>query len=472
MKRFQLSVFSFQILAVFAAMCFTACEPNKPEDPQPTKEVIPASFPKKHLIEEFTGQTCGYCPYGMDCVHDFIATDTNWIVVLHHYGFQADNFTVAGSKTITSALKVSGAPSITINRSSVNYGEGFGTVFHPGNLPNTSRKQFKDSTYASLNIANSYDASSRELKVKVSGLVGRDDIGLLQLTVLVKESGMVDYQSDYYNTFEGWKEFRHTNAVRAFMTAPKGDAIEVNDQHYSAEYTLTLNTKWVPENCMVVAFLGEAFKPVIQAEQKPVVTGTQGGADILHGGITPVPIADYYPEPDATSGPADFSQKETQTMSVANAWYEPESTYTLWQIQTYNVNDVTTINRTSCVPFAFLYLYTEAETTTIPSGTYPVNGSGRPGTAEAGYRNDEYLFITGSTFYFTELSYLQQGYLNPYAQWLIVDGEITVTETGWSLTGHTLNGADIKLVGTSPIVNQGKASLPAKVAQRAGMICK
>ena len=74
----------------------------------------------------------------------------------------------------------------------------------------------------------------------MSGLVGRDDIGSLQLTVLVKESGMIDTQADYNNTFEGWQEFRHTNAVRAFMTAAKGDAIEVNNQHYSAEYT------WMP----------------------------------------------------------------------------------------------------------------------------------------------------------------------------------------------------------------------------------
>ena len=51
----------FPFLALsFAFVTLTSCEPK--DEPKP--EVIPDSFPKKHLIEEFTGQTCGYCPYG------------------------------------------------------------------------------------------------------------------------------------------------------------------------------------------------------------------------------------------------------------------------------------------------------------------------------------------------------------------------------------------------------------------------
>ena len=471
MKRFQISDFRFQIFAVLTALCFSACEPNKPEEPQsePTKEVIPSAFPKKHLIEEFTGQDCGYCPNGMDCIHEFVGNDTNWILVLHHYGYQADHFSVAGSKTITSALSVSGAPSMAINRANTKYGSKNTTVFHPGYLENVSKKQFEDSTYASLNIANSYDASSRELKVKVSGLVGRDDIGSLQLTVLVKESGMVDYQKDYYKTYEGWKEFRHTNAVRAFMTAPKGDAIEVNNQHYSAEYTVTLNNKWVAENCMVVAFLSEAFKPIIQAEQKPVVAGTQGGADILHGGITAVPIADYYPEPGEHTAPSDFSEMRSEPMKAAQAKYSTYTNYgfNYWQIASVNSDEVISVYNTSSIRYATIYLFTEISQTTLPTGTFELNTSMSPGTAWAGYRDDANLEIGGSMFYFTNQSYYNQGYLVPTAQWLIADGTLTITESGWSISGHARNGASINLAGSTPIVNKGKASAPIKLPQQA-----
>lgn len=306
MKRTYLS----SALMGFAMLAMIACEPkNTPvtPDPQdttkvptdttvtptdttevPTDTIVPMSFPKKHLIEEFTGQDCGYCPYGMDCISEFMGNDTNWVLVLHHYGYKADHFSVSGSKKITSKLGVSGAPSASVDRAKTKTGEGNKVVFHPGYLPECDKSQFATETYASVKIANEYDAASRELKVNVSGQIGQGDLPQLFLTVLVKESGMIDYQADYYNTENGWTEFRHCNAVRAFMTAAVGDSVFVDNQAYSAEYSVTIKDAWVPENCMVVAFLTEGFKPVVQAEQRPVVAGTTGGADIQHGGITRV----------------------------------------------------------------------------------------------------------------------------------------------------------------------------------------
>lgn len=83
-----------------STLMLTACEPDTPSEP------ILEAYPKKHLIEEFTGQDCGYCPYGMNCIHEFMGNDTNWVLVLHHYGYQKDHFSVSGSQTITKALKV------------------------------------------------------------------------------------------------------------------------------------------------------------------------------------------------------------------------------------------------------------------------------------------------------------------------------------------------------------------------------
>ena len=266
-------------------LAFPSCDPQ-PEPEQP--EVIPSSFPRKHLIEEFTSQYCGYCPYGMDHVHDFMGNDTNYILILHHYGFAADNFSVAGSNRITTALRVSGAPNITIDRAKTKYTGGNTVVFNPGYLPSVSKAQFVDTTYASVNIRNYYNPDTRELRVVVSGALCKEDYPELKLTVLVKESGMIDSQEDFYETANGWKTFRHANAVRLFLSDdPKGDPITVKaDRHYEAMYIADLKSTWNADNCMVVAFLSEDFQPVVQAAQKPVVDGTNGGADILHGGIT------------------------------------------------------------------------------------------------------------------------------------------------------------------------------------------
>ncbi|MBR6017834.1 MAG: Omp28-related outer membrane protein [Paludibacteraceae bacterium] len=463
MKTFRL----FALLALSSLLlALSSCEPKPEPQPEPETPVIPESFPKKHLIEEFTGQGCGYCPYGMDCIHEFVANDTNYVLVLHHYGYAADHFTVNGSKTVTSALGVNGAPSMCINRAKIKSDAGTKIIFHPGYLPSVSKSQLEETTYASVTIRNTYDAASRELKVHVSGLLCRDDYPDLQLTVLIKESGMIDTQADYYNTFEGWQEFRHTNAVRAFLSAAKGDAVTVNANHqYEADYTLTLNQNWNADNCMVVAFLSEAFKPVVQAEQRPVVSGSKGGADLLHGGITPVPVPDYYPEPDAVSGPSDFSGNRSESIDQAQALYAQYQQYgiTYWAIYLSSSSETVNVNNTTCVPYGVIYLLAPYNASAaLPTGTFPVALSEEPGTIMAGYRNDETFEIGGSTFYFTSKSYYDQGYLVPACQWLIADGQMTITDEGWTLTGHARNGASINLTGTTPLQNKGKLSTPLR----------
>ena len=425
---------------------------------------IPDSFPKKHLIEEFTSQECVYCPYGMDCVSAYIEDDPNWIVVLHHAGYAKDHFTVSGSSTIAGALSVKSAPTITIDRTGTNYGAGKAVTFNPGYLERTAKTQFDETTYASVVINNTYEPETRQLMVRISGAVTKTDYPDLTLTVLLKESGMVDYQADGNYTYEGWQEFRHCNAVRAFMSGAKGDDITVNDSRYSAVYTLTLDEKWVPENCMVVAFLSEAFKPVVQAEQQPVVAGSKGGADIKHGGIKAVPVTDYYPEPSATDGPASYSGIDVDTMTYAQAAYASYTDYgfNFWQIMAYNPAPTVLVNRTQCVPFAAIYLFTQLTETTIPAGTYPLLTTLEPGTAYAGFRDDKQFIIEGSEYYYADKAYFSQGYVQPVVEWLIADGTLTVTNEGWELVGHARNGADIHLVGSTPISVSGKAQAPQK----------
>lgn len=436
----------------FSALMLTACNPNTPNEP------IRDSYPKKHLIEEFTGQDCGYCPYGMNCVHEFMENDTNWVLVLHHYGYKKDNFSVAGSKTITNALlgPNDGAPSITINRAKTKYKDEYGSnrnmvVFHPAYLETTSKSQFDETTYASINIYNSYNANTRELNVKVSGALSRKDVESLRLTVLVKESGMIDYQQDYYNTYEGWSEFRHTNAVRAFLTDEKGDEVIIRNQRYSDNFTITLKDKWVAENCMIVAFLSEDFQPVIQAEQRPVVEGSKGGADIQHGGITVVPVSDYYPEPDPVKGPSDYSGLAVDTFSYTSSNYQAYSNYgfNFWTIMSYNADYAIKVGNTTCVRFVDLYLFSSMDQTTLPTGTFELNTSMEPGTAWAGFRDDENFEISGSTYYYVNKAYFEQDYLVPTVQWLIANGTLTINENIWELEGHARNGAPIHLVGLS-----------------------
>ncbi len=448
----------FALIGV-ATLAFTACEPKE-------KPWAPQEFAQKHLIEEFTGQDCGYCPYGMDCIHDFIKNDTNWVVILHHAGYKSDHMTIKENTTIAKTLKVGGAPSMDIDRNATSFGSKSATIFHPANLASLNSNSYKTNTYASVNITNTYDAGSRKLHVKVSGIMGKDDCPALNLSVLVKESGIVDYQADYLNSYEGWSEFRHTNAVRAYLSDVLGDAIVIDQaKHtYSAEYDIDLNSKWNAENCMVVAFLTEdEYKAVIQANERPVVSGSKGGADIQHGGITAVPVPDYYPEPSATASPKDASGRESETLNVASAWGTIDGNVIEWQIQAYNLDATFEYQKYNFIPFAWIYLYTDKDAQAIPTGTYQFTNTAQPGTAYAGFRNDAQFQIGGSMFYYTELNDFKDDYLSPLAQWLIADGTLTITDEGWSLSGHARNGSAISLNGSTAIKNQGvRSGAPAK----------
>jgi len=423
--------------------------------------VVHTSFARKHLLEEFVSQYCGYCPSGMDGVRDFTANDPTWVVVGHHYGVLTDPYGVVGSGAIEELMQVTGTPSATIDRASSSRG----VTFHPANLPYMDKSQFETETYASVIIDNRYNPDTRELKVIVSGEVLDEKAPALKLTVLVKESGIIDWQRDYLATFEGWEEYRHTNVVRAFLTNSKGDNITVTEKRYRAVYTVRIENEWVADNCMVVAFLTEGVQPVIQVAELPVVPETAGGADFESGGIKEVPVSESYPEPNSTDGPATYSHNEYETLSYTEAVYEQYSSFNYWTLMAYNENAVVQVNHEPCIPFAYLYLFTAKNETSIPEGVYTLNTSMEPGTAFAGFRDDETHQIDGSKFYFVNKYYFDQYYLVPNAEWLIAEGTLTIGPNGWSVSGKARNGAAINLRGGT-ITNLGKASSPSRFKTR------
>ena len=188
-------------------------------------------------------------------------------------------------------------------------------------------------------------------------------------------------------------------------------------------------------------------------------------------------MSDYYPEYSASEGPADLSGHKSETLTYAQAGYATYTNYgfNYWTIMAYSDGQSISVNGSATVPFAYIYVFTKTDETSIPEGTYEFNTSLEPGTAYAGYRDDEYVEIGGSEFYFTDKAYFNQGYLVPAAEWLIASGTLTINKSGWSVSGTARNGSAIRLTGTTGIVNKGKQSAPAKAPktiQRTIEYCK
>ena len=254
---------------------------------------VPSSFPRKYLIEHFTGDQCGYCPYGMYSIMEYSAnTTTPCIWVSHHYGFNNDEYTIPESAKIGSTCGVQGAPSMAMNRTKVM---GTAIAFHPGYLvedgmAETITSKCDTTAEASVVIEHTYNAETRQLDVTVSGQVANAEVTEYLLTVLIKENGLIGKQADYYWSWKtaGYKEFMHPCVVRDLLTVSQlGDTVKVENQAYSMTFTYTVSEKWVAENCNVVAYITPlAKKPIINAEETPLVAGSTGGTEYQPFGIT------------------------------------------------------------------------------------------------------------------------------------------------------------------------------------------
>ena len=254
---------------------------------------VPSSFPRKYLIEHFTGDQCGYCPYGMYSIMEYSAnTTTPCVWVSHHYGYNTDEYTISESAKIASTCGVQGAPNMAMNRTKVM---GTAIAFHPGYLTEdgmaeTIADKCDTTAEASVVIEHTYNAETRQLDVTVSGQVANTEVTEYLLTVLIKENGLIGKQADYYWSWKtaGYKEFMHPCVVRDLLTVSQlGDTVKVENQAYSMTFTYTVSEKWVAENCNVVAYITPlAKKPIINAEETPLVAGSTGGTEYQPFGIT------------------------------------------------------------------------------------------------------------------------------------------------------------------------------------------
>ena len=255
---------------------------------------VPTSFPRKYLIEHFTGDQCGYCPYGMYSIVEYSTyyTTTPCIWVSHHYGYNNDEYTIPESAKIASTCGVQGAPNMAMNRTKV---QGSTIAFHPGYLVEDGMAEIiadkcDTTAEASVVIEHTYNAETRQLDVTVSGQVANTEVTEYLLTVLIKENGLIGKQADYYWSWKtaGYKEFMHPCVIRDLLTVSQlGDTVKVENQAYSMTFTYTVSEKWVAENCNVVAYITPlAKKPIINAEETPLVAGSTGGTEYQPFGIT------------------------------------------------------------------------------------------------------------------------------------------------------------------------------------------
>ena len=399
-------------------------------------------YPRNFLIEHFTTGQCGYCPGGMYAIVNHLEEATTpYIWVSHHYGYGSDEYTISDNKQIGQAIGVAGAPNMAHNRTNQ---QRLGVAFHPGYLPEIT---IKDDTIseASLVIEHTFDESTKQLDITVSGEMDvHVDIDML-LTVLIKENGLVGKQADYQYSWQTapWKEFMHTRVVRDVVTAALGDTIRIKDKNYTHKLTYTLAEDWNPENCCIVAYLTPlATKPIINAAQTPLIVGSTGGEQYIPYGIT----EGKGPKSEITFHSVQTNQLEDNVLEI---------------LLISNNSIQTAYGNAQAV--GIIYLNTDA--TTLQEGTYPVSESNNLGTITAGYRIDEKATFGGSLLAYAVSSYLQQGNLACAHFWRINSGEMVVDKDGnISFTFTTYGGTTVNAIyeKTNAEANIAKRDMPIR----------
>ena len=392
----------------------------------------PTFFPRKFLLEHFTSANCNQCPMGMKYIVEYLEKQTTpYIWVSHHAVYGTDEYTIPASNAIAmNYLGMNSVPSVVFNRSKQ---DGL-LVIGAWNIENLV---VKDDTLAeaSVVIDHQFDAATRRLDMTVSGQVANIDRKEYLLTILIKENGLVGKQEDAYCSWKGakWQEYMHPRVVRDLVTATLGDTVKVENlaYHYSTSYVI--DKEWVAENCCVVAYLTPLEKnPIINAEQAPLVVGTEGGEQYGPYGIT------------EGKGPnTSISFDSVRVTQLGNGQLEMMLT---------SSKTIKTSYFGICKQVGYLYVNTTASV--LEPGTYPIVTNQSPilnsqeqGTITAGYRVDEEERLGGSRLLYAVSADLKNGIVTPIHGWRMSSGEMTIDANGnISLNFTTYNGTDVTAI--------------------------
>lgn len=382
----------------------------------------PTFFPRKFLLEHFTSANCNQCPMGMKYIVDYLDQQTTpYIWLSHHAVYGTDEYTIPESNAIAmNYLGMNSVPSVVFNRTK----QGGLLVLGAWNIENLV---VQDDTVAeaSVVIDHTYDAATRRLDITVSGQVANPDRDAYLLSILIKENRLVGEQEDAYCSWKSakWQEYMHPRVVRDLVSSTFGDTVKVANQSYQYTTSYQLDQAWVPENCCIVAYLTPLEKsPIINAEQTPVVAGTDGGEQYGPYGIT------------EGKGPnTSISFDSVRVTRLGNGQLE----MTLLSSKTIKTNYFGICKQLG-------YLYVNSTDEVLQPGTYPIQEGRTLGSITAGYRVDEDERFGGSKLLYAVSADLKNGIVTPIHRWRMSSGEMQLDKAGnISLTFTTYNGTTV-----------------------------
>lgn len=251
------------------------------------------SFPRqKHLIEQFTSNSCTYCPLGTTMIEVLQAMrDDIARVAVHGNMNSVDPTNTAQCDSIFSYVGCEGWPYATFDRTTgwedytnIAYGIGYNATYHQQVAQELGA--FYDHisasmpTFATININNEVNLLTREAKVTVSGEITPDfDVMMgsdAKLTVYLTEDSIIYRQ---LNNGRWISNYRHDAVLRMALGTVKGVALNKDGENYSNEFNLTIPNEWNIEKMNVIAFIS---RPLINGASKVYTDMYVNNTDMTH----------------------------------------------------------------------------------------------------------------------------------------------------------------------------------------------
>ncbi|HEY6171991.1 MAG TPA: kelch repeat-containing protein [Candidatus Kapabacteria bacterium] len=189
-----------------------------------------ASQPTKVILEEGTGDWCGWCPSGHDIVsilHDDFAE--NFISLQYHGGSAAEPYQIPDGVKLLGKLNIQGYPNASIQRWFFP-GQAY-QMTDRGTWANYTALVLEESPTAPVTInvlSYKFDKSTREVTAKIelqrAHAIINDETSTIRLTTVVKESGIIGPQVDYVNG--NHDEYEHKDIVRQMVPNELGAVVD------------------------------------------------------------------------------------------------------------------------------------------------------------------------------------------------------------------------------------------------------
>lgn len=227
-------------------------------------------FPRqKHLLEQFTSNSCTYCPLGTSLIETLQGMrDDIARVAIHGNMNTTDPTNTAQCDTIFSYVGCSGWPYGDFDRmpgwdddATIANGLGYNATYHQQIA--TMLGAFYDNisatmpTFATINLDSEINPLTREATVTVSGEMTEDFYDMMgedaKLTVYITEDSLIYRQ---YNNGRWTSKYRHDGVLRLALGTVFGVALNKDsDTTYRNDFSLNIPAAWNIEKLNLVAFI-------------------------------------------------------------------------------------------------------------------------------------------------------------------------------------------------------------------------